>query len=198
MYKFGLKDGEKRIGVFLADEQIQVTEHTVPMGSKWLTFICSKDENCFGCGTGVRGTDTIWSSFLDLTPYKGSDGKEYKYSKKGFVATGNSIDLLARRRAEKGGDLTGWKVEVFRDGEKSPRCGNDITLKEKVDLTKLAADIAKPLDWEKILAPQPASIIQARLRFAGAPVDTQKRTDLTKTPADAGASTETEDSDIPF
>ena len=89
--------------------------------------------------------------------------------------------------------MTGYKVEVFRDGEKSSKCGNDWTIKEKVDFSKIPAEDAKPMDMLKILAPPPASAIQARVKFGGTDTETTKRSDMM-----AAGITDEADSDIPF
>lgn len=193
-YEFSLKSGESRTGVFLADEQITVYTHTVPVAQKYFTFVCSRNSDCYGCGTGVYAKRQVWSSFLDLTPYTMKDGTQKKYSKRGLAASGQAIDVLNRRRMENGGDLTGYKVVITRDGEKSPKCGNDFQLKEKVDLTKLTADVAKPFDWEKILEPLPTSVVEARIRFGGAQVATQKREVVQGQQGTANAG----EDDIPF
>lgn len=193
-YEFSLKTGERKNIVFLADERITVYKHTIKIGQKFLSFVCSNDENCYGCGSGVYKQMVQYSSVLDLTPFEGKDGKKRNYSKRLYPVVGDAIEALNRRRLDKGGDLTGFKVEVFRDGDRSPKCGNDWTIREKVDFSKIPAEDAKPMDMLKILAPPPASAIKARVKFGGSDLSsTQRRSDLM-----AAGVTDEADNDIPF
>lgn len=205
LFRFWLNKGEKKEIVFLADEMFAVWEHTIPMGNnKYEQFTCSRDANCRFCGEKKNATFTLYCSVLDMTPYTAKDGSVKKYSKRAFPAKGAAIEVLSRRRQEAGGNLTGYKVNCFRDGDKAPNCGNDFTLIQKVDLTKLPADVAKPFDFETMLAPLPSHVVDARLKFGGGGVQTRDRDDLSDpfsegSPAPkAGSTPAVTDDDIPF
>jgi hypothetical protein len=198
LFRFFLKEGEKKKVVFLADERAGVWEHTVQFGPKQFEkFTCSRDSNCFLCGTGVRATYTEHCSVWDTTEYTNRDGQVKKGSRKSFAASGSAIDVLNRRRQEKGGNLTGYIVECHRDGAKSPSVGNDFIVGEKIELTKIMtiagltdANAIKPIEFQKFLMPLPRHAIEARMKFNGANIRTTSAADIAAAPEDT--------SDIPF
>jgi hypothetical protein len=197
LWRFWLKVGEKKKVLFLADEKIGVHEHMAKIGNNWEKFTCSRDSNCYFCGTGGRSQYVEYSTILDLTPYKSNKGEDRKYARRAFAASGAAIDILNRRRLDKGGVLTGYGVECFRDGEKTPNVGNDFTVSaEKYDPKKLFPEAKefdfKPIDFEKFLAPLPSHVIEAKLKFGNANVQTTKKSDV------AGGAGSEDNSDIPF
>jgi len=174
LFRFFLKEGEKRKVIFLADERFCVYEHMIQVGpAKWEKFTCSDDANCYFCGTKKGRTFTEYSSILDVTPYTTSKGEKRRFSRKPFGATGAAIDIIDRRRQEKGGSLEGYGVECFRDTGKTPSVGNDFTVSnEKIDLKKHFPEAKpefdfKPFDFRKVLAPKRPEEVQAFLRFSG-------------------------------
>jgi hypothetical protein len=193
LWRFWLKVGEKKKVLFLGDEKIGIFEHTTKIGNNWEKFTCSRDANCYFCGTGGRSTYVEYSTILDLTPYDAKDGTKRKYSRRAFAASGAAIDILNRRRQDKGGSLAGWGVECFRDGEKSPNVGNDFTVSsEKIDPKKLFQDAKefdfKLIEFEKFLAPLAPHVIEAKMRFGNTQVPTMKRAEFSAE----------DTSDIPF
>lgn len=180
LFKFWLNKGEKKKIIFIGDERIGVHEHNIQMGpKKWEQYTCSRTADCYWCGTKSRSNYVEYSTVLDLTPYTNKDGVEKKYSRKAFPASGLAIDVLNRRRQEKGGSLAGYMVEVARDGEKSPSVGNDFNvIGEKPDLSKLPPMDVKLIEYEKCLQPLPAEKIKAILNFSGAHVGTTARAEV--------------------
>lgn len=207
LWRFQLKPGDKARVLFLADEMIGVHEHREQIGKMWEYFTCSRDKNCYFCGMGNKSGYAEYSTALDLTPYTAKDGTQKKYSRRAFRAAGTAIEVLNRKRQLKGQKelrdgkevftLTGFIVECFRDGDKSPSCGNDFEVTgDRQDLAKVPPEVNKLIDFEKMLAPVATHIIQAKLSFGGVNVPTTKRSDLQGT-ASADTGTHSSD-DIPF
>ena len=187
-----MKDKEKKTVLFIADERVGVHEHMEQIGSTWEKFTCSRDSNCYFCGIKKRSNYVEYSSVWDMTPYKTKEGKDRKYSKRAFPNYGASIEILNRRRQEKGGSLAGHYVDCFRDGEKTANVGNDFTIGEKIDLSKMLVSMAanpidaKPFDFEEMLAPLSAAKIEAMLKHHAAKIETTSRSSIKN------------DEDIPF
>jgi hypothetical protein len=183
LWRFWLKVGEKKKVLFLGDEKLGIFEHTSQIGKNWEKFTCSRNSDCYFCGTGGRSTYVEYSTVLDLTPYHSKDGGQRKYSRRAFPATGAAIDILNRRRQDKGGSLAGYGVEAYRDGDKSPSVGNDFTVsQDKYDPKKLFPDAKefdfKLIEFEKFLAPLPSHLIEAKIRFASQQAPLMRRAEI--------------------
>lgn len=183
-FRFFLKGGEKKKVIFLADERFIIYEHMQPVGEGWEKFTCSEDANCYFCGLRKGRSFVEYSTILDLTPYTTKKGEHKRFSRRLFGASGAAIDVLERRRQEKGGSLEGYGVECVRDEGKTPPVGNDfIVSASKIDLLKHYPEAKpefdfKPIDFRKVLAPMPADQIQAFLKFSGASPQVMNRSQM--------------------
>lgn len=172
-FRFFLKSGEKKKIIFLSDDPFVVYEGTVRVGPKeWETFTCSCDEKSYLLRNKINRVVAEHYTVLDMTPFTDKTGKERKYFKKTLPATGVAQEMIKRRREANGGTLVGYVVEVARDGEKAPRCGNDFLVKEKVDLSKLPPEDTKPLDYPTLLKPLPYHTIEAVVNGASSSSET--------------------------
>jgi hypothetical protein len=187
LWRFWLKAGEKKKVLFLADEKIGVHEHMEKIGVILEKFTCSRDASCYFCGNSKRSTYVEYSTIVDLTPYTSSKGEAKKFARRAFPAYGSAIEVLNRRRQEKGGSLAGYGVECVRDTDKSPNVGNDFTVSaEKHDPRVLFPDAKefdfKLIEFEKFLAPLSLEGVMARMKFGNAQPQTTRRSDIS--PAD--------------
>lgn len=197
LFRFWIKAKEKRNIMFLDDQAFAVWEHVVPLNGGYENYTCSRDASCPHCGNRRNATYCQYYTVLDLTPYTNKKGEEKKFSKKAFPAKGSAIDVLARRRQEQGGSLVGCIFEANRDTDKSPNCGNDFIFIKKGDITQVEKDIAKPYDFEAMLAPLPPHVIEAHMRY-GRSEDALPRDKVTGA-ADAGTGEPSfTENDIPF
>ncbi len=172
IYRFSVKKGERKRVLFLDNQAFTVQEATIKIGAnRFDTYTSSMSPDCplfrASAMKKIRLQKGVYYTVLDLTPYKDKQGKDRKYSKKAFVARGTSAEILLRRMEENGGTLVGKVVECFRDGEKSPACGNDFKVIQSVDLSKLPPDDVKPYDFVNLLKPPHPSVLEAVLKEVG-------------------------------
>lgn len=167
IFRFFLKKGEKKEIVMLDDQRFTVYEATIYVNGRWETFTSSMSPDCplmiAAAQRLIYLNQVEYYTILDMTPYVDKNNKEKKFSKKALAIKGASREVFNRRREEASGDLKGYKIAVYRDGDKAPACGNDFQLIQKVDLSKLEAEVAKPYAFEELLKPLPNSVLEGIL-----------------------------------
>ena len=157
--KFYLKDGEEAALIWGDNDGFYCYVHTVQIGPKrFVDLTCTKDftGECVVCARESKPpTYTAFYTVIDPREFiRKSDGKKVKNRKILFPAKGEGIKMLNDLK-KKVGNLTGLVIDVKRYGDKSPNSGNSfIPRKGRVDIAaKLGRDMAKPIDYETVLAP---------------------------------------------
>lgn len=196
LFTFYLKAGETKQVLFLDDPKFGVYEVKLKLGNRYDRFtVTNSPDDPFMraiASKQARASYMEYATILDLTPYTDKDGKERKFSKKAFAVPKSMQDAIQRRRDEAGGSLAGFKMNIFRDSDKSASCGNDFQLVQpRLDLAtmvtqgKLTADVVKPYKFEELLAPVPFSIAESVLAQAtpyGEQPKTRSRESLSSDP----------------
>jgi RNA polymerase subunit RPABC4/transcription elongation factor Spt4 len=146
-------------------------EHQVNMNGSWQNwFICTQDEEpCPICDGGTSASYVGILTVIDHSEYTSKkDNKVHKDGVKLFVAKRDTIKLLQKYAAKRGG-LRGCRFEVSRTGDKSASVGSSFDFTEKMTESQLVAsygskdpkvpDRSKAVDYEKHLGGmyQPAS-----------------------------------------
>jgi hypothetical protein len=214
LFTFYLKSGERKNLLFLDDAQIAVWEAKIRVNGNWQRYTADTSNPddplvLAAASKKIYLSMVEYYTVLDLTPYTGKDGKERKYSKRALAVPKTMQEMIARRRNEVGGNLTGCMFTVVRDGEKSAACGNDWSFQKKVDLQKeiasgkLQADVVKPYDFMELLKPANSatvrSALSAMLGTVGTEPQTFSRDSLAADPFSSDEPTTTTSSeDVPF
>jgi hypothetical protein len=213
LFTFYLKAGERKNLLFLDDAQIAVWEAKIRVNGSWQRFTAdtSNPEDPLVLAAASKKiylSMVEYYTVLDLTPYTGKDGKERKYSKRALAVPRTMQEMIARRRNEVGGSLTGCMFTVVRDGEKSAACGNDWSFQKKVDIQKeiaagkLQADVVKPYDFMDLLKPANAATVRSALSSMLGTVGAEPQTFSRESLADPFSSDEpttaTSSEDVPF
>ena len=135
-----------------------IKEHTLQINGKWDQFCCTMDVEgyCPICDGGDSGYSVAVFTIINHTPYtvqKGQNkGKVLSDRKMLFVARRNTVKLLVKQAAKRGG-LTGVTFDVIRTNDKDPRVGSGFEFVEKRSMKELAskytAEVASEADYEK-------------------------------------------------
>lgn len=145
-------------------------EHNVNMNGSWHNwFICTQDEEpCPICEGGGSAAYVGVMTIIDHGEYTDKNGNVKKDTLKLFVAKRDTIKLLQKYAAKRGG-LRGCTFDVTRTGDKSPSVGSAFDFTEKLTEQQLVAkykpakageaDRSKPVNYDDYLQAlyQPAS-----------------------------------------
>lgn len=118
-------------------------QHRIKVNGDWESFVCvAENEVCPGCESGDSKASLVGVlTVLDHTPYTiksgPNAGKTIANSRKLFIATRQTLKLLAKQAKSVGG-LTGATFEVNRTGDKEPGVGNQFIFQEKHDIDDIA------------------------------------------------------------
>ena len=143
MFRFFVPDNEERQGTFLdgeldSDGMLDIPmfyEHVLKVNGTVLNFVCLSQngeggEVCPICQRGDKeGKPRLVGvlTLMDHTPYKiksgQNAGKIIQNTRKLFVATRQTVQLLAKIASKRGG-LTGCTFDISRTGDNSPGVGN--------------------------------------------------------------------------
>jgi hypothetical protein len=139
-------------------------EHQVNMNDSWNNhFICTQEEEpCPICEGGANSSYVAYFTVIDHSEYVSKkDGQTKKDNLKLFVAKKDTVKLLQKQAAKRGG-LRGCKFEVGRTGDKSPSVGSSFDFVEKLTEQQLTAlygpakagdlDRSKPCNYDKMLS----------------------------------------------
>lgn len=146
-----LKEGSSRKLVFCDDVGFFVYEHNLKIDGKYGNYVtCTKDfKPCPLCNEGLKSVYTAYFSVIDTSEYTRKDGTKTKNRKVLYPAKKTAIIKLEKLK-EKYDSLVGMCFNVSRLSSDSPNCGDDF---EKVGKVKLSGDMAKPIEYAKVLAP---------------------------------------------
>ena len=192
VFRFWLENGTSRDVVFLDDQGFGIWEHVVKVGDDYHNVTCRMD-GCMLCNHPDK--KFRYKSYVecynvfDLQPYE-KDGKKFPGSRRLLAVKGEAQQkALARRRDAAGGTLVGKKVNISRDGDKSPASGSDFNVVGEFDLTKLPEKM-RPYELEKVLAPLGDKDLEYLLKAKTGNFSDTESVSTTSSPED--------DSDIPF
>jgi hypothetical protein len=160
MFRFWMPADDERKVTFLdgtldADGLLDIPmwdEHRVKIAGDWENFACTANtEPCPVCNAGdSRATLVGALTVIDHSPYTiksgPNAGKVVKNSRKLFVCTRQTIKLLNKQAAKRGG-LKGCTFEISRTGDKEPGVGNQFEFVEKhEDMAAFAAGLGLKLE----------------------------------------------------
>ncbi len=140
---------------FLDSEGFAFLEHHMKVDGRWGNFFtCLRDfSECPLCETGDRSYFVMAWTIIDHSKYISErTGREYRNTKKLFVAKSAVVNKLVRRREAAGGDLTGCVFEIHRDKKEECATGEDIEFVKRLsaeELMKLAPEGVDPAEWIK-------------------------------------------------
>lgn len=132
-------------------------EHQVNLNGSWMNwFICTQDEEpCPICEGGQNAGYVGVMTVIDHSSYTSKkDGKTYKDQVRLFVAKRDTIKLLQKLAAKRGGSLAGCRFDVTRTGDKSPPVGTNFDFVDKStpeQIAKLYGADKKAINYEEYL-----------------------------------------------
>ena len=166
--------GSERTVIILDDEPWAFRHEHALMNSEtgrrdFYTPCIFETDDCPACRVDDReGTYVMYLSVLDLEPYtiqKGKNrGKTVKFSRRLFVVKSRQQSIFTRKYDAKG-SLRGYKLKLYRDGDKDSVIGNVIEFLGRVSEEKLTKyknkwrdnkgkvhvdDLSEVLDYEKM------------------------------------------------
>lgn len=141
-------------------------EHNVYMNGNWRNwFVCTQDnEPCPICEGGDEPYLCGLFTVIDHSEFE-YNGKTYKNQKRILAAKRNTLKLLQKIAAKRGG-LAGCTFDVSRTGAKSPAVGDMYDFSEKrtiAQLKKAHPDVEdwSPADYEKEIVYRPAAELRS-------------------------------------
>jgi hypothetical protein len=113
-------------------------EHRIKLNGDWHNFVCTADvdqtQPCPICEKGDKPSFVGVMTVLDHSSYTVKSGpnagKTYTNQRRLFVAKRNTINLLTKLAAKRGG-LAGCTFDVLRGGDKTPAVGEQFDFVEK-------------------------------------------------------------------
>lgn len=171
LWRFRMQEGADRQITFLDgdlndDGLLDVPmfhEHTVRVNGSWENFVCTADvdesQPCPLCEAGDRASLVGVMTVIDHSKHivqKGQNaGKVIQNTRRLFVAKMNTLKLLTKIAAKRGG-LAGCTFDVSRTGDKSPAVGDQFdfvhkfeTFNEIAEKWGLKIEDAQPANYEE-------------------------------------------------
>jgi len=163
--RFWLKEGEKRMIVFLESEPLCFYEHHLYANGSWGNYFTCLRQGCPLCKIGNKPYYVGMITIQDLTPYTDKNGVEHATgSKRIFAAKSRTLKWL-RDQQEKRGSLKGLKYEAYRADEKTARVGGSFDFEGKFDIATLK-DV-EPFDFMKMFKPLEAFEVERDMAALG-------------------------------
>ncbi len=124
-------------------------EHNLFLNGNWKNwFTCLKD-NCPLCKSGNRPYLAAVFTVVDHRKWIDKKDKVHQHERKLYVAKSGALtDMLGE--FERRGGVRGWRVEIIREGDKTPGVGSKRNFIKEVSLP----DKYQPFDYGSILAPK--------------------------------------------
>lgn len=167
VYPFWLAVGQSAQVTFLDGEIIEfdggnkgfdtvyALQHTVNLGTQWLSFVCPKNHHgeCPACAVGQKGSYVCFFTVIDHTPYQSKKDPSlvYQHVKKLFIATSGTREELFVRAKKFNESLKYLFVDIERSHkDKAPRVGDVFTPMGKKTLKELKTLCGKDVDLKPL------------------------------------------------
>lgn len=180
-HRFFLKPGGSAKITFLDSDGFGFLEHNLKLDGRWgHHYTCLRDfSECPICDAGFKPSWVMVWTIIDHSRYVSErTGKEYRNTKKLFVAKQAVINKLKRRKESLDGDLTFALFDIRRDTHKECSTGEDIEFLKRLsvdDIVKLKPEgmtqqeWLQPFDYVKIFEPKSVDMLR-RLINAEPPI----------------------------
>ena len=136
--RFFMKEKTRASLVFIDDDPFTFYEHSYRKDGKWDDITCiarmhpDKPRCCERLGGDKSRHFVGMLTVLDCTEYKSKDGsKTYQYGVKLYPAKYKAMNILQRKRQDHT-SLVHLKCAVYRDTDKDPNTGSELTFGEEV------------------------------------------------------------------
>lgn len=136
-------------------DTVYALQHTINLGSQWLSFICPKNHHgsCPACDVGQKGSYVCFFTIIDHTPYQSKKDPSvvYQHVKKLFIATSGTREELFVRAKKFNETLRYLHVDIERSHkDKAPRVGDVFTPMGKKTLKELRSLCGKDVDFKPL------------------------------------------------
>lgn len=170
-FRFGLKEGNGTKITFLDGSinqntgffnTLMIWEHQVEYAGSWFNFFpCTwknevpdtLKEPCPLCANENKAYIVAYFTIIDHGVSKDSKGKQYQNETRLFAAKKKTISTLLRLAATRaGGDLSGARFGVYRDGPKDARVGNSFDFLKKFPVSAILEKYkSSVIDYEEVV-----------------------------------------------
>lgn len=179
--RFFIRPGSSAKITFLDSAGFGFLEHNLKLDGRWGNyFTCLRDfSECPICEAGFRPSFVVAWTIIDHSKYVSERTlKEYRNTKKLFVAKQAVINRIKRRRESLDGDLTFALFDIRRDKREECSTGEDIEFIKRLTKEELLKfkpegisedDWIQPFDYFKIFEPKSVDFLRQLMR-AGSPI----------------------------